>query len=452
MSYAASAASAEAASPPGAGFAAQVESTKPILETLAGVHNGKADQHMVCEVDETGVVCKVHDLGFNIQGQASLYASLFEEFEVDGDGAGPGVAFKINVGILLKCLNVYGSTALSTTTTAMQYDADTAEFRLLLQPATGGQKQQQTQCRIKTLSEGDDALADAGNDLFALLEQSEPAGKCIILSDALCDTFAEIYALPGAASVSLLMSPRAPYLQLSAQGTTSQCTIEFPKGSESFKSFECDRVCRHSYQLSLIQDALKVLPSADRTNIHMHANGLLCFQHRLQHANGQSSFVEFVVLPEEADSDDEEEEEEDGDGGGKAGGGQHPRDSDDMVMGDADEDAVGVGGRGRRSMRKKRKRKRHPAAGGQVESSSALFDDPFRFTDDDGSQRQPRQRQQRKQDSDSEQSVCGGSQSEELSSDDDDDDDDDGGTTGGEMDEEDSDDGATQARDSQELQ
>ena len=278
------------------GFNAEVTNSKPLIDTLAGIHNSKPDQHTLCTVDEDGITFKVHDLGNNIQGLATLNSNLFREFVLD-QGLNE-IEFKINVAAVLKCLNIYGSSSGASTCTTMEYDQENPDFRLLLRTNTGSASNISTQCQIKTLAESEQSF-NAANDLFSALRDSENVGQAIIFSDALSDAFCEIYSLPGAATVSLMMSPAAPFFQLSAEGTTGKCTIEFPKGSESFKTFQCVRTIRHQYQLSLIQDALKVLPSAHQTNIQISDNGLLCFQHRLQHKGGEVSYVEFVILPDD---------------------------------------------------------------------------------------------------------------------------------------------------------
>ena len=260
-------------------------------------------------MDEEGISFKVHDLGNNIQGLATFGANLFRDFVLD-QGLNE-IEFKINVSTVLKCLNIYGANAGGQTCTTMEYDEENPDFRLLLQTNTGSTSNISTQCRIKTLAESEQSF-NASNDLFIALRDSDNVGQAVIFSDALSDAFCEIYSLPGAATVSLLMSPVAPFFQLSAKGTTGECTIDFPKGSESFKTFQCQRTIRHQYQLLLIQDALKVLPTAHQTNIQMSDNGLLCFQHRLQHKGGEVSYVEFVILPdEEEDSDEDADDDED---------------------------------------------------------------------------------------------------------------------------------------------
>ena len=284
------------------GFACQILNTRPIIDTLAGVHNGKNDQHANCIADSDGITFKVQDLGNNVQGLASLTGGMLAEIALDN---AEQVQFKINIAVLLQCLSIYGSGAASTTATTMDYNEGTAEFRLVLQ-GSGGVV---TECSIRTLEAAGDAFGDDPNDLFAALNESKVSARAIMLSETLSDALCEIYNLPGATILGLVMSPEYPYFQLTATGNTASCTIEFPKGSESFKSFQCETEVEFQYQLSLVQHALRVLPTASQTQIRVSDDGLLCFQHRLQHKGGEMSYVEFVILPEESLGDENLAEE-----------------------------------------------------------------------------------------------------------------------------------------------
>ena len=109
---------------------------------------------------------------------------------------------------------------------------------------------------------------------------------------------------PGAASVNLMLSRDAPFFQLVAVGNNGRCEIEFPHGSESFSSFNCKVASAHyTYQLSLLQIALKALSDSTQTFLRLNKDGMLCLQHKLSHSQSELSFVEFIVLPEENQSD-----------------------------------------------------------------------------------------------------------------------------------------------------
>ena len=115
-----------------------------------------------------------------------------------------------------------------------------------------------------------------------------------------------IITRPGAASVNLMLSRDAPFFQLVAVGNNSRCEIEFPHGSESFSSFNCKVSSAHyTYQLSLLQNALKALSDSTQTFLRLNKDGMLCLQHKLSHSQSELSFVEFIVLPEENQSENQ---------------------------------------------------------------------------------------------------------------------------------------------------
>ena len=63
------------------GFACQVESTKSVVSTVTGIHNGKKDHHVSIKVFENSISFLTHDKGQNMQGQATLLQASFSHFE-----------------------------------------------------------------------------------------------------------------------------------------------------------------------------------------------------------------------------------------------------------------------------------------------------------------------------------------------------------------------------------
>merc|ERR1719399_154659 len=104
----------------------------------------------------------------------------------------------------------------------MDYNDWTNEFRLILQHGKGAL----TECSVQTLV--DDIQLP---NYFLAFGESETIGELIVLSESLRDAFSEIYSMPGAESVNLMLSRDAPFFQLVAVGNNSRCEIEFPHGS-----------------------------------------------------------------------------------------------------------------------------------------------------------------------------------------------------------------------------
>lgn len=91
------------------------------------------------------------------------------------------------------------------------------------------------------------------------------------------------------------------------------CEVEFPKGSESFLSFESEATQEFHYHLPLLQAAARVLPHAATTYLRLNESGMLSMNHKIANeADDSTSYVSFILLPD--DDDDEEEEEEDDEG------------------------------------------------------------------------------------------------------------------------------------------
>jgi hypothetical protein len=293
------------------GFACQVESTKSVVSTVTGIHNGKKDHHVSIKVFENSISFLTHDKGQNMQGQATLLQASFSHFEryfatdiregsetpLDEREPPEELQFKVNVANFIQCLSIFGTGNLKTTSVRMDYDDKRCAFRLVLQHGEGNVL---TECSMQTIEDNDGELPN----YFLAFSDTDIVGSVIVLSDSLRDAFSEIYSLPGATSVYLLLSPTAPFFQLAAIGSTGRCDIEFPHGSESFSSFECASPQQYRYQLSLLQHALRALSDSHQTFIRMNAEGMLCLQHKIDHGQNELSFVEFVILPED-DGDDE---------------------------------------------------------------------------------------------------------------------------------------------------
>ena len=306
------------------GFACQMDSTKAIASTIAGIHNGKKDHHVLVRAFEGSVTFLTHDKGQNMQGQATLLNSSFSHFEQfktnnkndnnnnnnnnndddddDDEEEEEPIEFKVNLNTLIQCLSIFGAANMKTTSLRMDYNDSTNQFRLILQHGTDAL----TECAIQTLID-DVQLAN----YFLAFGESDAIGEIIVLSESLRDAFSEIYSMPGAASVNLLLSQEAPFFQLVAVGNNGRCEIEFPNGSESFSSFTCKVPRIHfRYQLSLLQNALKALNDSTQTFLRINGEGMLCLQHKLHHNQNELSFVEFIVLPEENDEKEGDEDED----------------------------------------------------------------------------------------------------------------------------------------------
>ena len=63
------------------GFSCQMDSTKAILSTITGIHNGKKDHHVIVRVFDGSITFLTHDKGQNMQGQATILRDSFSFYE-----------------------------------------------------------------------------------------------------------------------------------------------------------------------------------------------------------------------------------------------------------------------------------------------------------------------------------------------------------------------------------
>ena len=176
------------------GFSCQMDSTKAILSTITGIHNGKKDHHVIVRVFDGSITFLTHDKGQNMQGQATILRDSFSFYEqYSGDKRSresepekDAVEFKINLHTVIQCLSIFGAANAKSTSLRMDYNDWTNEFRLILQHGKGAL----TECSVQTLI--DDIQLP---NYFLAFGESETIGEIIVLSESLRDAFSEIYSM-----------------------------------------------------------------------------------------------------------------------------------------------------------------------------------------------------------------------------------------------------------------
>jgi len=200
---------------------------------------------------------------------------------------------------------------------------DSRTLRLLLEE--GGIL---TECEICTIPPDDEL------DFPGIFRESPVPNKAWIRAEHLREAFAELADLPGASTVTIYMAPRAPHFRLSAvgeqcvvwcrvtclscmgdmtgrarralrghvlnPGNAGSCTVDFPKGSETFVTFDSTQEQLFHYHLSLLHFAVRGLAKAEETFIRINEVGMLNLNHKVVRAlDGEESFISFVLLPDE---------------------------------------------------------------------------------------------------------------------------------------------------------
>lgn len=353
-------------------FVAMITNASILDIGLRGLATGKRDQHVVCEINSNGIRFITTDSSKASQGYMAIPEDLFDEWYIvskqsdikaesdesqatsnskrmkennnnnssnsshaasdddvveakkqeDGDMDvkeeqsntqglfASSIIFRINLAVLLDCLNCAGNSNLANTTLRLAFidDPDSGEQCFCLSMLEG---EVITECKIRTIIDEDGSLHayaqnGEGNNVSSISNTPDfiaafklvpgQLNKAILSSEHLREALAEISEFPGAATVRMLMSPSAPYFRLSTHGQSGSCEIDFPQGDESFVQFICHERYEFDYRLSLLKQAGKVLHHAKKTYLRMNAEGMLSIQHMIEHPSGKKSYVDYFVL------------------------------------------------------------------------------------------------------------------------------------------------------------
>jgi len=100
------------------------------------------------------------------------------------------------------------------------------------------------------------------------------------------------------------ISPEAPHFRIKARGTGTTCLVDYPRDCEIFEVFECEQPIKRDYRMKFLQPSLKALTIAKKTKIRINDVGLLSLQHMLPTEDGKFAFVDFFIIPKEADDEE----------------------------------------------------------------------------------------------------------------------------------------------------
>lgn len=315
-SYAAS--DDDASSHPQPTLSCATESVKLLVTLLgclapgsSGGSGGSArrSQRVRCDADRLGLLFTAHSRGKALQIKTSLARELFDAYALSVDGEGGEdedvdlhVSFALELHTLVECLSVFGPGALATTSLRLSYAPQSA--RLLLVLEEGGVI---CECALQALEH--DANDVGQLEFESAFERAAVVGRCIMQSQPLHEAFAELYDLPSAASVTIVMLGGASKrLSLSATSETGSCEIAFGAASSAFIEFFCaaqggggdNDECAATFHVAVLQQALKALAHSNETFLRMNADGFLSVQHMVESGTGEKAFVDALLSPEEA--------------------------------------------------------------------------------------------------------------------------------------------------------
>lgn len=148
------------------------------------------------------------------------------------------------------------------------------------------------------------------------------AVKTIMRSAHLADAISEL-ASANPTSLTLLASPRAPYMSLSASGPLGSATVEFNKDLDPqlLETFQCSSRFEASYSFRNIKAVYRAMVSASKVSLRADEQGVLSLQFlievdptaQVEPGKEGIAFVDFRIVPlieGEAARDDSETDDE----------------------------------------------------------------------------------------------------------------------------------------------
>ena len=186
------------------------------------------------------------------------------------------------------------------------------------------------ECHLRTV------VDDESIDAMTMFQHSPVRGTLVVYSDLLREALSDILDLPGAGSLTiswadevrcvplrfvvlhraessssvhaLVHSPSSqPFrCRFTTQGTTGSCHVDVHPNSARLVSFSCAEPVEQTYQLSLLQEAMRGLTAApEMTTLRVNEQGILSVLHKFEQ-EGKLSYVSFTVLPNQAEELEDE--------------------------------------------------------------------------------------------------------------------------------------------------
>ncbi|XP_072044293.1 cell cycle checkpoint protein RAD1-like [Amphiura filiformis] len=270
---------------------AKVDNARNVSNILKAVHFKERELATVF-ASENGLKVTVEDAKC-VQANAFIQTGVFQEYNMTVDTT----TFKINLSILLSCLNIFGSNPASaggaTPALKMCYGGYGTPLMLMLE-----ENGVVTDCHIKTL-EPDETLDFNFNSTNVI-------NKIIMKSECLKDAFQELDMTSEV--LEILMSPDKPYFRMSTFGNAGSAYSDFPKDSDMVEVFQCTQTQTNRYKLVLLKPTVKALMLCSKVSIRTDHRGFLSLQYMIRNEDGQICFVEYYCSPDEECDEDYEED------------------------------------------------------------------------------------------------------------------------------------------------
>jgi len=262
---------------------ASVDNIRNLSHLLKAVHF--RDVATFCATSD-GLKITVEDTKA-VQANAYIQSSLFHDYTIKDQP----VIFKVNLSVLLECLNIFGSknNPGSIASVKICYAGYGSPLVLLLE-----ENGVVTDCKLDTL--------EAEDILDFDFTPSRVVAKIIILSEILKEAWGDLDMTSEV--LEILMSPTEPYFQLTTVGNFNIIRIEFPKDCDMIETFECADIVKNRYQILLIKPSLRALNQSSKVSIRIDDRGFLCMQYMIIMEDSQCCFVEYLCSPNINEEDD----------------------------------------------------------------------------------------------------------------------------------------------------
>eukprot|EP00112_Aurelia_sp_Birch-Aquarium-sp1_P012741 Seg2683.2 transcript_id=Seg2683.2/GoldUCD/mRNA.D3Y31 product="Cell cycle checkpoint protein RAD1" protein_id=Seg2683.2/GoldUCD/D3Y31 len=265
-------------------FVGRMDNARNLTNVLKAIHFKDV---ATVFLSENGLKITVEDSKY-VQASAFVQSAMFQEYSFKEENA----IFKINLAVMLECLNIFGSSKDTGSFTALKmcYGGHGSPLKLMLVEDAGIL----TDCSIKT-QEPEDLL-----DFDFSGEDVE--NKIIMKSFALKDAFAELDMTSD--FIQILMSPDAPHFRISTFGYAGSSHADYPKDSDLVELFDCNQTQSNRYKTTLLKPSTKALNLSNKISIRMDKRGFLSMQYMILTDDSQICFVEFLCSPDEEEGDE----------------------------------------------------------------------------------------------------------------------------------------------------
>lgn len=326
-------------------FKASLNNIKPLIITLKAIASNQ-NCNANCLISDYGIKFSIQNSS-SIEARAYIQKSYFQEYsleinqnedqedmiketqenknhndliseetefsnnDIDKSNKNSVIFFSLNINTLLDCLTIFGGfqltnlstvkntqkndknsnseiniidTSKSRTTLKMECKSSTGRLDLLLED-----NGVITVCKLNTYE------FNETSEIETLFQQYELINQLILNSKWLNDAFTTIDNTYD--EITIRISQKAPYFEITATNVMGTTKIEYSKNSEVIETFNCNATSIFSYKYSLLSNMFKALTLSTKTQIKTNSEGVLQFQFMIPTIDTSVCFVDYIIIP-----------------------------------------------------------------------------------------------------------------------------------------------------------